>query len=188
VAKTKKKAKVKSKSKAQSKAKTKAKAKVKSKTKPKAKPKAKAKTKPKTKAKAKVNIKTKTPAKTKVKAKAKSSAKPKASVTPKASSASLEKLISPLADRLVVRVQGPSEKTAGGLFIPGTASERPNQGVVLACGPGGKNKKGHLKPLDVKKGDTILFNAFAGISAEIEGEEVLILREEEVLGILSTAK
>jgi chaperonin GroES len=91
----------------------------------------------------------------------------------------------PLADRVVVRVDGPSEKTAGGLYIPGTVNERPNQGKVLACGPGGKSKKGHLKPLDVKKGDTVLFNRHAGVNTEIDGEELLILRESELLGVIS---
>lgn len=93
--------------------------------------------------------------------------------------------IHPLADRLVVRAAGASEKTAGGLYIPGTVQERPHQGEVLACGPGAKSKKGRLKPLDVKVGDQVLFGAYAGVTAEFEGQEVLILREDEVLGILS---
>ncbi len=94
-------------------------------------------------------------------------------------------LIHPLADRLVVRVEGQSERTPGGLYIPATVEDRPYQGEVLACGPGAKTKKGTLKPLDVKTGDRVLFNAYAGVNTQIEGEEVLILREDEVLGILS---
>lgn len=96
-----------------------------------------------------------------------------------------KKSIHPLADRLVVRPEGKSEKTAGGLFIPSMIEDRPEKGEVLACGPGAKGKKGQLRPLDVKVGDSVLFNKHAGVKAEISGESVLILREEEVLGILS---
>lgn len=107
----------------------------------------------------------------------------------KAASASSNKpweaLIQPLSDRLVVRVEGPSERTAGGLYIPGTVEDRPNQGEVLACGPGAKGRKGNLRPLDVRVGDRVLFNNYAGVQAELQGEEVLILREDEVLGILA---
>lgn len=103
----------------------------------------------------------------------------------KPSSKPWEKLIQPLSDRLVVRVEGPSERTVGGLYIPATVEDRPNQGEVLACGPGAKSKKGHVKPLDVKVGDRVLFNTYAGVPAELQGEEVLILREDEVLGVLA---
>ncbi len=78
---------------------------------------------------------------------------------------------------------GVSEKTAGGLFIPGTVSERPQKGEVLASGRGRRNKKGQVRPLDVKVGDTVLFPKFAGTTIEVSGEELLILREDEVLGI-----
>jgi chaperonin GroES len=89
----------------------------------------------------------------------------------------------PLDDRLIISVEPMAEKTAGGIFIPGTVSERPSRGTVLAIGPGRRNKKGVVRPLDVSVGDTVLFPQFAGQKIEIGADEFLILREEEVLGI-----
>jgi chaperonin GroES len=89
----------------------------------------------------------------------------------------------PLDDRLIVQVEAAAEKTAGGIIIPGTAGERPFRGKVLAKGPGRRNKKGLLRPLDVNVGDMVLFPQYAGQKIEIGAEEFLILREEEVLAI-----
>jgi chaperonin GroES len=93
--------------------------------------------------------------------------------------------ITPLEDRVLVIVEGPSEKTAGGLYIPETVSERPHRGQILALGRGRRNKKGQLRPLDVQAGDTVLFSEFAGTKVTLEGQEFLILREEDVLGIVN---
>lgn len=112
----------------------------------------------------------------------------KRTVAPKIVQKSAKKLtthIQPLGDRIVVELEGPSDRTAGGLYIPQTASERPNKGLVLAVGRGGKTKRGHLKPLDVKEGDFILFNNYAGVPTNLDGKEVLILQESEVLGVVS---
>jgi chaperonin GroES len=93
--------------------------------------------------------------------------------------------ITPLEDRLIVVVDGPSDKTPGGLYIPETAADRPHRGRVVALGRGRRNKKGLLRPLDVSSGDTVLFNEYAGTKITVEGEEFLILREEDVLGIVT---
>lgn len=89
----------------------------------------------------------------------------------------------PLEDRILVQPDGVSEKTAGGIIIPGSVSERPNRGRVLAKGPGKRNKKGALRPLDVAVGDSVLYPPYAGAPVELDGHELLILREEEILGI-----
>jgi chaperonin GroES len=89
----------------------------------------------------------------------------------------------PLDDRLIVRVEPAAEKTAGGIIIPGTAGERPFRGKVMAKGPGRRSKKGLLRPLDVNVGDMVLFPQYAGQKIEIDAEEFLILREEEILAI-----
>jgi chaperonin GroES len=94
-------------------------------------------------------------------------------------------LISPLEDRLVIEPQALMEKTTGGLYIPATVNEKPLQGKVLAKGRGRRNRKGQVRPLDVNVGDEIMFAQYAGTPAEIAGQEVLILREEEVLGIVT---
>lgn len=111
-----------------------------------------------------------------------SSPAPRATVPAKKVS-SLKSLLTPLDDRLLVELEGPAEKTAGGIIIPGTVADRPNRGKVLAKGPGRRNKKGVLRPLDVTVGDMVLFPQFAGQKIEMDGGEFLILREEEVLGI-----
>ncbi len=92
--------------------------------------------------------------------------------------------LTPLDDRLLVAVDGPAEKTAGGIIIPGTVAERPEQGTIVASGRGRRNKKGQVRPLDVGVGDKVLFAKYAGTKVELEGTELLILREEEVLGIV----
>lgn len=129
----------------------------------------------------------KAPAKTKAAAAVKTVAKALKAVVQKTaakvSSPALAKLLAPLDDRILVSTEGPSETTAGGIIIPGTVSERPNRGRVLAKGPGKRLKKGQLRPLDVSVGDVVLYPEFAGTQVTLDGQELLILREEEVLGI-----
>lgn len=100
-------------------------------------------------------------------------------------SSALKDKITPLDDRIVVSVEAVSETTPGGIIIPSTVSERPNRGTVLAKGRGRRNKKGTLRPLDVNVGDSVLFPEFSGTKIEIGGHEVLILREEDILGIVT---
>ncbi|HMN67236.1 MAG TPA: co-chaperone GroES [Bdellovibrionales bacterium] len=119
------------------------------------------------------------------KAPAKRSRPAKKPMTAKPVSARARKLITPLDDRILVRFETASETTAGGIYIPGTVAERPNRGQVIASGRGHRGKKGVLRPLDVAVGDTILFPQFAGTKIDIDGEELLILREEDVLGIVT---
>ena len=90
----------------------------------------------------------------------------------------------PLHDRVVVRRLTAEEKTAGGIIIPDTAKEKPMEGEVIAVGPGGRNEQGQLVPLDVKAGDRILFGKYSGTEIKIDGEEHLILREDDILGVL----
>lgn len=89
----------------------------------------------------------------------------------------------PLQDRVVVRRIPAEEKTRGGLIIPETAKERPSLGEVIAVGPGKAIEGGRLQPMDVKVGNRVLFGRYAGTEVKIEGEEHLILREEEILGV-----
>ena len=93
--------------------------------------------------------------------------------------------IRPLADRLIVkRVDEQEQKSAGGIIIPDTAKEKPQEGKVVAVGKGKMNEDGKVIPLDVKAGDRILFGKYSGSEIKIDGEEHLILREEDVLGIV----
>ena len=93
--------------------------------------------------------------------------------------------IRPLYDRIVVkRVETEAEKTHGGLYIPDSAKEKPQEGEVIAVGKGKSNDEGKVFPLDVKAGDRVLFGKYSGTEIKIEGEEFLIMREEEVLGIV----
>ena len=93
--------------------------------------------------------------------------------------------IRPLQDRVIVkRLEEDDEKTSGGIIIPDTAKEKPQQGKVMAVGNGRIEKDGKVTPLDVKAGDTVLFGKYAGQEIKIDGEEVLIIREEEVLGVI----
>ncbi|MFM1847852.1 MAG: hypothetical protein RL417_1326 [Pseudomonadota bacterium] len=94
------------------------------------------------------------------------------------------KKIRPLQDRLIVeRLEG-EEKTASGLFIPDNAKEKPQQGKVIAVGKGKVREDGTLQPLDLKKGDRILFGKYSGTEIKIDGNEYLIMREDDVLGVL----
>ena len=93
--------------------------------------------------------------------------------------------IRPLADRLIVkRLDTQEQRSAGGIIIPDTAKEKPQEGKVVAVGKGKTNDDGKTTPLDVKPGDTILFGKYSGSEIKIDGEEHLILREEDVLGIV----
>ena len=92
--------------------------------------------------------------------------------------------IRPLHDRIVVKRVQEEERTAGGLYIPDTAKEKPVEGEVVAVGNGKLGEDGKLRPLDVKAGDRILFGKYSGTEIKIGGEEQLIMREEDVLGII----
>ena len=93
--------------------------------------------------------------------------------------------LSPLADKVVVIPEEPSLKTSGGIIIPDTANmERPLKGRVVAVGNGGHNKKGRLRPLDVQVGDNVFYNKFGGTEVVVEGHQALILKEEDILGII----
>ena len=93
----------------------------------------------------------------------------------------------PLHDRVVVRRIEDDVKTAGGIIIPDTAKEKPQQGEVIAVGPGARNEKGELVALDVKAGDRILFGKWSGTEVKIDGEELLIMKESDILGIIEGA-
>ena len=95
--------------------------------------------------------------------------------------------LTPLHDRILVRRIDEGETVRGGIIIPDTAKEKPQEGEVIAVGKGKKNEDGKVFPLDVQEGDRILFGKYAGTEIKIEGEELLIMREEEVLGVLSGA-
>lgn len=92
--------------------------------------------------------------------------------------------LKPLHDRIVVKRLEEEEKTAGGIIIPDTAKEKPQQGKVLAAGDGKFRENGTRSPLDVKEGDRILFSKYAGTDIKVEGEELLIMREDDVLAIV----
>jgi len=91
----------------------------------------------------------------------------------------------PLHDRVLVRRVTAEEKTAGGIIIPDTAKEKPQEGEVVAVGSGTLNEKGDLRPLDVKAGDRVLFGKWSGTEVKLNGEELLIMKESDVMGILS---
>ncbi len=92
--------------------------------------------------------------------------------------------VRPLQDRVLIKRVDSEEKTHGGLFIPTSAKEKPQEGEVIAAGPGKLNDRGELMALQVKQGDRVLFGKYSGTEIKIEGEEHLILREEDILGIL----
>jgi chaperonin GroES len=91
----------------------------------------------------------------------------------------------PLHDRVVVRRLEAEEKTAGGIIIPDTAKEKPMEGEVIAVGPGARDETGKLMPLDVKAGDRILFGKWSGTEVKLDGEELLIMKESDIMGIIS---
>jgi chaperonin GroES len=94
----------------------------------------------------------------------------------------------PLHDRVVVRRITADEKTAGGIIIPDTAKEKPMEGEVIAVGPGARNEKGELFPLDVKAGDRILFGKWSGSEVRMDGQDLLIMKESDIMGIVDNAK
>ncbi len=92
--------------------------------------------------------------------------------------------LKPLNDRVLVKRLESEEKTAGGLYIPDTAKEKPSKGEVVAAGPGKMNEEGKRIELAVKKGDTVLFNKYAGTEVKLDGVEHLVMREEDILAII----
>ena len=94
----------------------------------------------------------------------------------------------PLHDRVLVKRVASDEKTAGGIIIPDTAQEKPMEGEVLEVGSGSRNENGKLEPLDVKKGDKILFGKWSGTEVKMNGEEYLIMKESDIMGIITSSK
>jgi len=93
----------------------------------------------------------------------------------------------PLHDRVVVRRIEEDERTKGGIIIPDTAKEKPQQGEVVAVGPGARDERGVVQPLDVKAGDRVLFGKWSGSEVVIDGEELLVMKESDILGVLEGA-
>lgn len=91
----------------------------------------------------------------------------------------------PLHDRVLVRRFDEEEKTSGGIIIPDTAKEKPSQGEIIAVGSGARDEAGKLQPLDVKKGDTVLFGKWSGTEVKIDGEDLLIMKESDIMGVLA---
>jgi len=92
----------------------------------------------------------------------------------------------PLHDRVVVRRVEAGEKTKGGIIIPDTAKEKPQEGEVIAAGPGGRDASGKLIPLDLKAGDRILFGKWSGTEIKLDGEDLLIMKESDVMGVVES--
>jgi chaperonin GroES len=90
----------------------------------------------------------------------------------------------PLHDRVVIRRLSAEEKTSGGIIIPDTAQEKPMEGEVIAVGPGARNEQGQIVTLDVKAGDRILFGKWSGTEVKLDGEELLIMKESDIMGII----
>jgi len=90
----------------------------------------------------------------------------------------------PLHDRVVVERTDAEAKSAGGIIIPDTAQEKPSQGEIIAVGPGGRDEAGKLIPIDLKVGDRVLFGKWSGTEVKIEGQELLIMKESDILGVL----
>jgi len=93
----------------------------------------------------------------------------------------------PLGDRVLVRRVEEEEKTKGGIIIPDTAKEKPQEGEVIAVGPGARDDSGKIQPLDVKTGDRILFGKWSGTEVKLDGEDLLIMKESDILGVLDAA-
>ena len=94
----------------------------------------------------------------------------------------------PLHDRVVVRRIEADEKTKGGIIIPDTAKEKPQEGEIVAVGPGARDEGGKLVPIDLKAGDRILFGKWSGTEVKVDGEELLIMKESDVLGVIEQTK
>ena len=91
----------------------------------------------------------------------------------------------PLHDRVVVKRIEAEEKSKGGIIIPDTAKEKPQEGEIIAAGPGGRDESGKLTPLDVKNGDKILFGKWSGTEVKIDGQELLIMKESDIMGVIA---
>src|SRR3954467_14106680 len=91
----------------------------------------------------------------------------------------------PLHDRVVVRRIEADAKTKGGIIIPDTAKEKPQEGEIIAAGPGGRDENGKLTPLDVKTGDRVLFGKWSGTEVKLDGEELLIMKESDIMGVIA---
>jgi chaperonin GroES len=94
----------------------------------------------------------------------------------------------PLGDRVLVKRVEEEEKTKGGIIIPDTAKEKPQEGEVIAVGPGARDESGKIQPLDVKVGDRILFGKWSGTEVKLNGEDLLIMKESDILGVLEADK
>jgi chaperonin GroES len=94
----------------------------------------------------------------------------------------------PLHDRVVVERVSAEEKTAGGIIIPDTAQEKPQQGRIIAVGPGGRDENGKLIPIDVKVGERVLFGKWSGTEVKIDGHDYLIMKESDIMGVLTDAE
>ena len=93
----------------------------------------------------------------------------------------------PLHDRVVVRRIEAEEKTKGGIIIPDTAKEKPQEGEIVAAGPGARDESGKIQPLDVKAGDRVLFGKWSGTEVRIDGEDLLIMKESDIMGVVTLA-
>ena len=91
----------------------------------------------------------------------------------------------PLHDRVVVRRITALEKTKGGIIIPDSAQEKPSEGEVIAVGPGGRDENGKLTPMDIKSGDRVLFGKWSGTEVKLDGEDLLILKESDIMGVIA---
>jgi chaperonin GroES len=91
----------------------------------------------------------------------------------------------PLHDRVALRRVDGETKTSGGIIIPDTAAEKPQQGEVVAVGPGARNEDGKIVPVDVKKGDRVLFGKWSGTEVKIDGAEILIMKESDIMGVIA---
>ena len=93
--------------------------------------------------------------------------------------------VRPLEDRVVIQQIEAEEKTAGGIIIPDTAKEKPSEGEIIAVGPGGRDESGKLIPIDLKSGDRVLFGKWSGTEVKIDGEDLLIMKESDIMGVIA---
>jgi len=91
----------------------------------------------------------------------------------------------PLHDRVLIRRIESEEKTSGGIIIPDTAQEKPSEGEVIAIGPGGRDESGKLVPIDIKAGDRVLFGKWSGTEVKVDGEDLLIMKESDIMGVIA---
>ena len=94
----------------------------------------------------------------------------------------------PLHDRVLIRLIAPEKKTSGGVIIPDTAQEKPVEGEALAVGPGARDEQGRLLPMDVQPGQRVLFGKWSGIEIKIDGEELLVVKESDIMGVIESAR